>query len=161
MADKPKDDSDSDAESLARLLCCHKGKCAMLEERHAKRGWRPGDCVAHHHKPKALEIIAAGWQRLEKPFSITMVAEKDGIHDARPLAEWHEDIGDVLWWRFPIEEPPYCGTPNDQGHPVEVDLRHYDGAGNVKKMKLKTTVGGWPGYHTHWTPLLLPMEPKK
>lgn len=28
------------------------------------------------------------------------------------LAEkWHEDIGPVLWWDFPVEEPPYCGTP--------------------------------------------------
>ena len=30
------------------------------------------------------------------------------------LAEkWHEDIGPVLWWDFPVEEPPYCGTPLD------------------------------------------------
>ena len=25
---------------------------------------------------------------------------------ARQLSEWNEDVGDVLWWRFPIEEPP-------------------------------------------------------
>lgn len=30
-----------------------------------------------------------------------------------PIEEWREDYGCVLWWRFPIEEPPYCGTPND------------------------------------------------
>lgn len=29
----------------------------------------------------------------------------------RPVEEWHEDIGDVLWWRFPIDEAPYCGSP--------------------------------------------------
>lgn len=45
----------------------------------------------------------------------------------RPTAEYHEDMGPVLWWRLPIVEPPWVGTPND--------------------------IGGWPDYHTHWTPL--------
>jgi hypothetical protein len=51
---------------------------------------------------------------------------------ARPLADWHEDIGAVLWWRFPVDEPPYCGHQN---------------------------CDTWPGYHTHWTPLLVPHAP--
>lgn len=48
---------------------------------------------------------------------------------ARPLASWHEDLGDQLWWMFPIVEPPYCGSPlcND-----------------------------WPGYHTHFSPIATP-----
>jgi hypothetical protein len=58
---------------------------------------------------------------------------------ARPLDEWHEDFGEVLWWVFPMTEPPYIGSPlcND-----------------------------WPGYHTHWTPcppvpaFAEPVEPK-
>ncbi|MBS6069797.1 MAG: hypothetical protein KIB10_10335, partial [Enterococcus avium] len=29
----------------------------------------------------------------------------------------HEDIGPVLWWDFPVEEPPYCGTPLDDDFP--------------------------------------------
>ena len=34
------------------------------------------------------------------------------------LAEhWNEDVGDVLWWNFPVEEPPYCGTPLDEHFP--------------------------------------------
>ncbi|MDB1738958.1 hypothetical protein PMV56_21530 [Enterococcus avium] len=34
------------------------------------------------------------------------------------LAEkWHEDIGPVLWWDFPVEEPPYCATPLDDDFP--------------------------------------------
>ena len=34
------------------------------------------------------------------------------------LAEkWHEDIGPVLWWDFPVEEPTYCGTPLDDDFP--------------------------------------------
>lgn len=54
--------------------------------------------------------------------------------EARPLKEWHEDIGDVLWWKFPIEEPPYVGSP--------LDLN-------------------WPSYHTHWTPIVVPQPPKE
>lgn len=54
--------------------------------------------------------------------------------EARPLKEWHEDIGDVLWWKFPIEEPPYVGSP--------LDLN-------------------WPSYHTHWTPIVIPQPSKE
>ena len=32
----------------------------------------------------------------------------------------------MLWWRFPVVEPPWAGTPNDSD---------------------------WPGCHTHYTPL--------
>jgi hypothetical protein len=51
---------------------------------------------------------------------------------AVPLDEWHEDDGDMLWWRFPVEEPPWCGTP---------------------------TQSDWPGYHTHFTPIIVPSAP--
>ena len=50
----------------------------------------------------------------------------------RPLAEWHEDIGPVLWWTFPVDEEPYCGSP------LGAD---------------------WPTYHTHWTPIPVPSPP--
>lgn len=50
----------------------------------------------------------------------------------RPLSEWHEDSNPfALWWALPIDEPPYCGSPNDDN---------------------------WPGYHTHWTPIPLPID---
>ena len=48
----------------------------------------------------------------------------------RPLDEWCEEIGTVLWWHFPIQESPYCGTPNDDGW-IEYP----------------------EGFLTHWTPL--------
>lgn len=56
-----------------------------------------------------------------------------GNPTALPLEEWHEDIGTVLWWRFPINEPPYCGTPLDDD---------------------------WPEYHTHWTRYACPFWTK-
>lgn len=68
---------------------------------------------------------------------------------ARPLSEWHDDMGPVLWWSFPIEEEPYVGTPNDLGRSAEIEFRI-----SCEEPKLfKFDVGGWPGYHTHWTPL--------
>lgn len=49
-----------------------------------------------------------------------------------PLRKWHEDIGPVLCWRFPLTEPPYVGSPLDTE---------------------------WPGYHTHWTVIPEPEAP--
>lgn len=51
---------------------------------------------------------------------------------ARPISEYHEDMGPCLWWIFPLCEPPYSGTPNDCG---------------------------WPEYHTHFTRLTNEMCP--
>lgn len=65
------------------------------------------------------------------------------------LDEWHEDIGVVLWWTFPIREAPYCGTPLDLGQTVEVEVR----MNAIHPHLSRFQVGGWPGYHTHWTPL--------
>ncbi|WP_042266752.1 hypothetical protein [Paenibacillus graminis] len=54
------------------------------------------------------------------------------LTEAKSLYEWHEDYGAVLWWEFPIGEPPFCGTPLDMD---------------------------WAGYHTHWTPITVPSTP--
>lgn len=67
---------------------------------------------------------------------------------ARPLSEWHEGHGDVLWWKFPIEEAPYVGSPLDLGYTIEITVRTH-----TDDKLMRTNVGGWPGYHTHWTPL--------
>ena len=46
------------------------------------------------------------------------LTEPQGDKVEAHLAEhWNEDIGDVLWWNFPVEEPPYCGTPLDERFP--------------------------------------------
>jgi hypothetical protein len=75
---------------------------------------------------------------------------------ARPLSEWTEDDGDVLWWKFPITEAPWVGSPLTLGHTVEVWTQD---APEIR-MVMGGTVGGWPGYHTHWTPLPpIPTEP--
>lgn len=48
---------------------------------------------------------------------------------AKSIDVWHEDIGSVLWWRFPVEEEPYVGSPLDDD---------------------------FPDYVTHWTPIEVP-----
>lgn len=75
---------------------------------------------------------------------------------ARPLEEWSEEHGDVLWWRFPITEAPYVGSPNDLGQPVQIRAATFRNSA-----ELRINVGGWPGYHTHWTPIPMPKEPSK
>lgn len=67
----------------------------------------------------------------------------------RPLKEWREEFGPVLWWKFPITEPPYVGTPLDLGRTVQVEI-------NECFSVVIRDVGGWPGYHTHWTPIEIP-----
>jgi hypothetical protein len=62
-------------------------------------------------------------------------AQPPGV--ARPASEWHEDMGDVLWWKFPIDSAPYCGSPLDS-HWQEHELDKV---------------------FTHWTPLQLPADP--
>ena len=53
----------------------------------------------------------------------------DEMTIVRPQAAWLGSDGPVLWWKLPVTEPPYLGTPRDDG---------------------------WPGDHTHWTPLPTP-----
>lgn len=50
------------------------------------------------------------------------------------IDKWCEELGDVLWWKFPIVEPPYCGQP------IDCD---------------------WPDCHTHFTLLFCPTPPKE
>lgn len=64
-------------------------------------------------------------------------AAKVGIV-ARPAEDYHEDHGPVLWWHFPIEEPPVVGYQDS-----------YDRYGDPIVTE----------YHTHWTPIPIPNAP--
>lgn len=65
-----------------------------------------------------------------------------------PASWWGEDDGDVLWWCWKdgewLPEAPYVGSPLDLGHEVLIRA-----AGKTQRLN----IGGWPGYHTHWTRL--------
>jgi hypothetical protein len=73
---------------------------------------------------------------------------------ARPIDEYHEDMGDVLWWRFPINEPPYVGSPSDQGKTIRLQIL----GASEPFLHCDFTVGGWPGVHTHFTTIEIPEE---
>lgn len=94
-------------------------------------------------------VNAAAAIRSLRPDAGTAVVE----NIARPLSEWHEGMGDALWWKFPIVEPPYCGNPLDCGQTVET----HTSAGLAARFQ----VGGWPGYHTHFTPIATPAAPEE
>lgn len=89
-------------------------------------------------KEKLIEILQFG---MDKYFLLKFEAEifaelliANGVtvqKQPHTLEDWDEDYGDVLWWKFPIDEPPYVGSPLD---------------------------ANWPGYHTHWTPIAVPKE---
>jgi hypothetical protein len=83
---------------------------------------------------------------------------------ARPISEYHEDMGDVLWWKFPVVEAPYVGSPNDCGMEVLItlemrDVRHVRAGTYEEGEPNRFHVGGWPGYHTHFTPFKIPATP--
>lgn len=77
------------------------------------------------------------YRALPNPEEITETSEINpsfATGEATPLEQWHEGDGDVLWWKFPIDEPPYVGSPLDTD---------------------------WPGYHTHFTRIPVPSQPPK
>lgn len=78
----------------------------------------------------------------------------DDLHRPRPFCDWHEERGDVLWWRIPICEAPYVGSPLDMGLAIPINI---EVAGHAFDT-LRTDVGGWPFDETDeqylwWTPL--------
>lgn len=75
----------------------------------------------------ALERLKAQHAEVER-----LRGEVAAATTPRPLDEWHDDDGVVLWWRLPVNEPPYVGTPLDED---------------------------FPDYVTHWTKVLVPEEP--
>lgn len=84
------------------------------------------------------------WSREFWRSKAAALAEHCNLH---PREEWREDDHDVLWYRLPIKEPPYCGTPNSSdwpecphGETEPCDCRVQDD----QRPLLKS------GYYTHW-----------
>ena len=84
---------------------------------------------------KNLEHKAKEFNDYDAFYAYSMAVKRLGeLEEAlvpKPLDEWHEDDGDCLWWKFPIEEPPYCGSP---------------------------LCTDFPDYVAHFTRLILPLE---
>jgi hypothetical protein len=86
------------------------------------------DAIAAFLFERARELIEAR----------ATIARLRTLSCARPIDDWSEEDGAVLWWKLPLSEPPYSGTPLDDD---------------------------FPDYVTHWTPtpipILEPAEPGK
>lgn len=80
-----------------------------------------------------------------------------------PFSKWTEDHGSVLWWRFPVSEPPYVGSPLDLGFTVGAEL--FNQFGDVVGVT-QGNVGGWPfdvddEPDLFWQPISVPGDPRK
>jgi hypothetical protein len=76
----------------------------------------------------------------------------------RAYCDWYEELGDVLWWRSPVSEAPYVGSPLDLGATWSMDV--YNGRGEIisERSDHRFQVGAWPFTdadipHLWWTPL--------
>lgn len=69
----------------------------------------PCSCEFHEAwaEVRALRVAAA------PPSAERILTQATASNALRPLDEWHEDDGPVLWWHWPIQEPPWVGTPLD------------------------------------------------
>lgn len=77
--------------------------------------------------------------------AVAEIEKLRAVYVARPADDWHEDMGDVLWWPYPVDEAPYVGGQNDLGHPIELHTN--------RGVIAKGHVGGGPDYHPFFTPL--------
>lgn len=112
-----------------------------------------------NHKEQALAAVEVAASQIDYLRTHNLLAPPIPA-TARPQSEWHEDMGDVLWWEFPVTESPYVGTPLDLGYTVELEL--HTQAGCNPRISATGQIGGWPGYHTHFTPLpAAPANPDK
>lgn len=84
-------------------------------------------CISEHDflvaKCDSLDRHAKEWHELflKKESEVDILQQQ--LHQVKETlrkhtelhlaSEWHEDMGDCIWWRMPIEEPPHCGNPLD------------------------------------------------
>lgn len=94
-----KERPDTDFDTIMEILVSYKTKsqpfAGSLQETIALK-W-----IANN-----TEEFMGAWLSIEPQKVIAYQADK-----------WYEDMGDVLWWEFPIREAPYCGTPLDDDFP--------------------------------------------
>ncbi|MCI1478102.1 MAG: hypothetical protein LKH93_06825 [Clostridium beijerinckii] len=72
------------------------------------------DLKEHKHKAGEFNTYDAFFNY---SMAIKQLGKYEDANEPKPIEEWHEDDGDCLWWKFPIEEAPYCGNPLDVNFP--------------------------------------------
>ena len=72
------------------------------------------------------------WNLVSNQDAVNFILDFINKNKLKTLDEWNESDGDVLWWKFPVNESPYCGSPLDTE---------------------------FPDYLTHWTKFVVPNNP--
>lgn len=108
-----------------------------------------------NNKQQALQAVEAATALIDDLRAHKLIPYPTQI--ARPASAWTAKIGDALWWTFPVLRAPYVGSPLDPGFAVELRTQN----GPEPYIAACGHLGGWPGYHTHFTPLpAAPIQPK-
>lgn len=103
-------------------------------EAHPGLEWPHGDCAG----PGMV------WQVEGKDAVRALAASGQAARALRPLEEWREEDGPVLWFHLPLCEPPWVGTPLDSDW-----LVHEEGDAPPRDIP----------WRTHWCPLPEIMPP--
>jgi len=99
----------------------------------------PGDdnecfpCFVDDHLSVTIGIASfpvelSGIQLWAGPIPKPGEVDPDNYRVLLPIDAWHEDRGPVLWWRLPICEPPYVGSPGDSDWPTLLGTNGQDWA---------------------------------
>lgn len=67
-------------------------------------------CGRERHRAEKAERHAQTIAEADAKVEAELAAARAALRP-RPESEWHEDMGDVLWFHFPVQEPPWVGTP--------------------------------------------------
>ena len=73
---------------------------------------KPGNSILHATTIAAVSKIWFWTHKVSCDYEDTPAVLIAVPKYARHIDEWHEEDGSVLWWRDPITEPPYVGTPD-------------------------------------------------
>jgi hypothetical protein len=95
-----------------------------------KHGWDLEECPGCSDLPKRTELSS----------------QLKNLHTLRPLSEYHEDYGCVLWHHYPIQEPPYVGSGPGMGETTR------QGKPTTCRRLIES------GWLTHWSPI--PQNPE-
>jgi hypothetical protein len=129
-----------DAEFIAASRTAVPALLDMVEalKAEAERLREERDVLASEHaecpdRQKAALALLSERAQLQEAFerATKKAAEGKRLTTPRLPAEWHEDHGTVLWWRFPVVEPPWVGSPLDDEWEEEADFTHWTPLPNV------------------------------